>query len=62
LSSYFQFQYQIVPEELRRLKRSKKEVYEENVNEHMNTINIIAKGDAPQIYKVIKECLKEKLG
>ncbi|KAK1738049.1 hypothetical protein QTG54_011343 [Skeletonema marinoi] len=62
ISSYRQFHYKMGPNKLRRLKRSTKNVYEENVDEHMNMINSIARGESPRMYKVIKEIMKEKFG
>eukprot|EP00985_Skeletonema_marinoi_P005984 scaffold2590_cov172-Skeletonema_marinoi.AAC.2 len=62
ISSYRQFHYKVGPNKLRRLKRSTKNVYEENVDEHMNMINSIARGESPRMYKVIKEIMKEKFG
>eukprot|EP00984_Skeletonema_dohrnii_P031701 scaffold24548_cov78-Skeletonema_dohrnii-CCMP3373.AAC.1 len=62
LCAHSQFQYRIDPDELSRFKRSTKKMYEENVWEHSNMINSIAKGESPQIYKVIKEIMKEKCG
>ena len=62
LSSYYQFQYQVDPAERSRFKRSTKELYDENVGEHVNAINSIAKGENPKFYKIIKQVLKEKNG
>eukprot|EP00984_Skeletonema_dohrnii_P003245 scaffold1075_cov100-Skeletonema_dohrnii-CCMP3373.AAC.1 len=62
ISSHHQFHYKTGPDELSRFKRSTKKVYEENVDEHLNMINSIAKGESPKMYKVIKEIMKEKFG
>lgn len=60
MSTHFQFNSRIGPEELGRLKRRKKEVYKEKVDGHQNIINSIARGESPKIYRVIKECLQDK--
>ena len=62
ISSHHQFQYRVDPDELNRLKRSTKNVYDENVDEHIHMINSMAKGESPRMYKVIKEIMKEKFG
>ena len=62
ISSHHQFHYKVGPDKLRRHKRSTKNLYEENVDEHINMINSIAKGESPKMYKVIKEIMKEKFG
>ena len=62
LSSYYQFQYQVSPAERSSFNRSSKELYGENVMEHQDFINSVAKGEQPKVYKVIKQVLKEKNG
>ena len=60
--SYYQFQYGAPPTERSNFNRNTKELYSENVGEHRDMINSLARGENPKIYKVIKEILKENNG
>ena len=62
LLSHHQFQLRVDATVRSKFKRSTKELYDENVDEHMKFINKVAKGESPKIHKVIKKILKENDG
>ena len=59
LNSFFQFEYENSEAELDMMRRSSIKVFEENISDHLNMINCIAKGEQPEFYDVIKKVLKE---
>ena len=61
-TKYYQFQYRVDPDERSEFKRASKKMYNENLREHQDFINSVAKGEKPKVYKVIKDVLKEKHG
>ena len=60
VAMFNQFIYEVGQKQLDKLKRSSKKKYEENVSEHRNEINCIARGERPEVYKVIKKIMKER--
>jgi hypothetical protein len=60
--SYLQFHYRVSPNERSNFNRNTKKLYSDNVGEHQNFINSVAKGESPKIHKVIKKILKENNG